>query len=146
MNKNFTRDRRIFDPPVDQYIKDHYALLIKFIEEDLVNVELKNEYGDLHTLLSTLISIFISSLPFILNLSWVTNVAVIIVTCLNAVISNTSTYLIYRNITSINLILAAVLIVHHFITSSALIMNEFGKHTSLEHQINREKEQTIASS
>jgi hypothetical protein len=117
-------------------VKECYTLLIKFIEDDLINVDIKNEYGDL---LSTLLTIFIGSLPFILNLSWVTNGAVIIVTCLNTVISNTTTYLIYRNITSINLILAIILNVHHFITSFALIMDEFGKYSSREHQMKKKR-------
>ncbi len=80
MHKNFTQDRRIFAPCLNQYVKDHYILLIKFLDEDLVNVEIKNEHNDFHTLLSTLLTIFINSLPFILNLGWITGSAVVIVT------------------------------------------------------------------
>jgi hypothetical protein len=91
-------------------VKDHYILLIKFLDEDLINVEIKNEHNDFDTLLSTLLTIFINSLPFILNLGWINGLAVVITTCLNAFISHITRYNVYRNITYINLILAFILI------------------------------------
>jgi hypothetical protein len=43
-NKQFVKDERIFIEDMQQYINDHYGLLMRFIDEELVHVKVENKF------------------------------------------------------------------------------------------------------
>jgi len=122
-NKQFINDRRIFIEEMEQYMNDHYGLLIQFMDEQLMNVKLENKFVDNYIYDINKLNIFITTLPLILNLSWWTNSVVVSATFLNAYVGNGTNLAALRNMGYISFILALILIVIHGYNSLMLIIN-----------------------